>query len=183
MRGNKRAVCFVLAVLLALGCLGMAGCKEPEPQMYVVGDLVVQDLPGNWKMIADYRELAIPSITLEIDADTRFVASFYPQYWLVDSKIKADKKELEEGEKYEVLDTVELTNFMAKHIKLTKREDVKFRYIECYTFKCGDGVGSIAIQKTPNSQYDINGEQFQGLLNSAEKLSFEIGEDRDVSDK
>ena len=26
MRGNKRAVCFVLAVLLALGCLGMAGC-------------------------------------------------------------------------------------------------------------------------------------------------------------
>ena len=42
MRGNKRAVCFVLAVLLALGCLGMAGCvlivdrgnvaqsKEPE---------------------------------------------------------------------------------------------------------------------------------------------------------
>ena len=121
MRGNKRAVCFVLAVLLALGCLGMAGCKEPEPQMYVVGDLVVQDLPGNWKMIADYRELAIPSITLEIDADTRFVASFYPQYWLVDSKIKADKKELEEGGKIRSIRYCGAYEFYGKAYKTDKK--------------------------------------------------------------
>lgn len=38
MRGNKRAVCFVLAALLALGCLGMAGCRKAGIKKIAVGD-------------------------------------------------------------------------------------------------------------------------------------------------
>jgi hypothetical protein len=177
MRGNKRAVCLLLAFLLALGCLGMAGCKEPEPQSRYLGDLVVENIPGQWEIVENSESKT--AITYQIDDDTQLFVSFddqniYVQGWLND--FQGSDVLPGQHKRVEVLEEVETEYVTATHVLITMEDDYKYRYRDGYLFECGSGVGYLCLFKTPESRYEVDGEEFMKILNSARKYSWRLSD-------
>ena len=172
MRRNKRAVCILLAVLLTLGCLGMAGCKEPEPQLCVVGHLAVENIPAQWEIVENSESKN--AIKYQIDDDTQLFVSFDDRVIFVQSWIDNFEKKSVSGQhkRVEVLEEVEAENVTATHVLITMEDNYKYRYRDGYLFECADGVGYLCLFKTPESQYAVDGEEFMKLLNSARKVSY-----------
>ena len=167
MRGNQRAVCLLLAVLLALGCLGMAGCKEPHPEYYFIGDLKVGYIPDNWELTDDIKDKTGDSAKwFKIDEETNMYIHF-------DDKIMLN--EYYENEK-NAISPQYLSSEMLGMRTIAGQEAihyiVNYEFLdelmteEVYALQCKKGVGAFRIERTADSQY-VAGEEFERVLDSA----------------
>ena len=169
MRGNKRAVCFVLAVLLVLGCLGMAGCKEPHPEYYVVGDLKIYYIPDNWELTdsinggnGDY------AYWFGIDEKTTFRIIYRDTTQSIEDYYQsAANSYIPKYERSEILETRTIDGKEALHYIVYYKISDESMIVESCVVKCEEGLVEFCIEKLPDSQYVINEEEFGRILDSA----------------
>ena len=147
----------------------MAGCKEPEPQRFFIGEYVIEDIPGQWKLVEQGKN-GNP-VTLQIDSDTQFVASFNDRHatiggWIDEWK---DPERTIDGQlkTIEILEKRNTENIAAVHVLLTMEDDYKYRFRDGYVFACGYGIGFISLSRTTESKYDVKEEEFVKILDSA----------------
>ena len=170
MRGNKRAVCFVLAVLLALGCLGMAGCKEPHPEYYFVGRLKIGYMPDNWELtdVIDDKYDGSAAKWFKIDEETTFKLIFkdtlqsLEEYYQNESNATMPKYK-----RSEMLGTRTIAEQEAIHYMVYYEEDWGLT-TEVYALEFQDGIGAFRIDRRADSQY-VTGKEFERVLDSASR--------------
>lgn len=172
MRGNKRAVCFVLAVLLALGCLGMAGCKAVNPERIVVGDVYFEDLPDFWEYTESNSVGGVYyDYAFKIDDETNVFFVFKKDI-LVDQYYEFEKESTDPTYKSrEMLEPRTIAGREAIHyIVYYKNSKVFSRETYALTGRTGFsrrfGVTAICIERTADSQY-VPGDEFEKLLDTA----------------
>ena len=177
MRRNKRAVCILLAVLLALGCLGMAGCKEPHPEYYFVGRLKIGYMPGNWELTNDIDNKYDGSAAkwFKIDEETNLGIIFKDTLQSLEEYYQNEANAIAPHYKRsEMLGTRTIAEQEAIHYMVYYESNMTR---EIYALEFKDGIGSFCIERTADSQY-VAGEEFDRVLDSAQQLTT-ISEDLD----
>lgn len=168
MRGNKRAVCFVLAVLLALGCLGMAGCKEPHPENYYVGRLKIGYMPDNWELtdVIDDKYDGSTAKWFKIDEETTLRLIFKDTHESLEEYYQNESNAtMPKYKRSEMLGTRTIAEQEAIHYMVYYEEDWGTT-TEVYALKLKDGIGAFRIERTADSQY-VAGEELERVLDSA----------------